>query len=345
MSAATGNWERRWHPLRNEWVIISARTSDRPWSGAVVEQSVNSAPMHDPECFLCPGVTRAVGTGMPMYEMTYAFDNDFATLSAEAPEVSSPSPLSRRDVAAGRCRVLCWHPRHDRSLAQLSADEMRAVTQLWQREWSELSAEEGIAQVMIFENKGEAVGVSNLHPHGQIYATPFVSDNGLRMRDAQADYARTAGGNMLLDLQVDPAWQGLQVLQGEHWVALVPWCARYAYEVWIIPRQAAAHLGDLDAAQLDELGAVYQRLVRGYNALFGGEAPNITLLHNAPCDGDAENVHWQFHIACQPPLREPGKLKFLGGFEQSAGNIVNPIEPERAAENLRLALGGEGWSS
>lgn len=333
-----GNWERRWHPLRQEWVIIAAQTSDRPWSGAVLDEQTARPPKHDPSCFLCPAVTRAGGESMPNYSSTYAFDNDFATLSPRAPAVDDHNSLSKRAAATGRCRVLCWHPRHDRSLAQLDEQEMRAVTQLWRDEWDMLSADEQITQVMIFENKGEAVGVSNLHPHGQIYASSFVSDNAQRLRGAQAEYAKSVGRCLLLDVLADPNWQALHVLEGQHWVALVPWSARYPYEVWLLPRAAAAHLGQLDAEQLQELGSLYQRLVRGYNALFGGEAPNITMLHNAPCDEHEDNTHWQFHLVCQPPLREPGKLKYLGGFEQSAGNIVNPVQPERAAAHLRQVL-------
>ena len=336
--SASGHWERRWHPLRQEWVVIAAQTSDRPWSGLVVDEATERPPEHDPSCFLCPAVTRAGGVSMPDYSSTYAFENDFATLSPSAPEVQSEDPLTKRAPARGRCRVLCWHPRHDRTLAQLSTQEMRAVTQLWRDEWDALSADEQIEQVMIFENKGEAVGVSNLHPHGQIYASSFVTDNALRMRDAQAEYSKAGGGSLMLDLLASPNWQALQVLEGEHWVALVPWSARYAYEVWLIPRVAACHLGELSEAQLDELGLMYQQVVRAYNALFGGEAPNITMLHNAPCDDHADNKHWQFHLVCQPPLREPGKLKYLGGFEQSAGNIVNPIQPEHAATRLRKVL-------
>ncbi|MGB0865770.1 MAG: galactose-1-phosphate uridylyltransferase [Granulosicoccaceae bacterium] len=334
----SGNWERRWHPLREEWVIIAAQTGKRPWSGAVVDAPTARAPAHDPGCFLCPRVARASGEQMPDYPSTFAFENDFATLSPTAPDVESDSVLTRREPARGRCRVLCWHPRHDRSLAQLDRDELQAVTQLWRDEWDLLSSDPDIAQVMIFENKGEAVGVSNLHPHGQVYAASFVSDSAQRMRQAQTQYAQAAGNVLLLDLLLQPSWQALQIIQGEHWVAMVPWSARYAYEVWIVPRTHAPHLGALSIAQLAELGDVYQRLVRGYNALFGGEAANITMLHNAPCDGLADNAHWQFHLVCQPPLREPGKLKYLGGFEQSAGNIVNPVQPETAAEHLREVI-------
>lgn len=338
MSGLPDSWERRWHPLRLEWVVIAARTGDRPWSGAIVDESATRPSQHDETCFLCPGVTRAAGEDMPSYTSTHAFDNDFATLSSEAPQANSDDPLTRRAPANGRCRVLCWHPRHDMSLAQLDTVEMQAVTRLWRSEWEQLSADPDIEQVIIFENKGEAVGVSNLHPHGQVYATPFVSDSALRMRSAQALHTEATGSNLLLDLLANQAWQALEVMQGEHWVAVVPWSARYAYEVWIVPKIPAAHLGELSDAQLDELGVLYQRLSGAYNALFGGEAPNITLLHNAPCDDHADNQHWQFHLVCQPPLREPGKLKYLGGFEQSAGNIVNPIQPEFAAEQLRNVL-------
>lgn len=338
----SGNWQRRWHPLLNQWVLISARSASRPWSGAMASVSSEQAPAHDPDCYLCPRVTRANGSVNPDYQGAYAFDNDFPSLSFEAPDDgdnSNQNTLHRSAPAHGKCRVLCWSERHDATLASLSQAEMRDVARLWQSEYVALSAEPGIEQVLIFENKGVEIGVSNLHPHGQVYATSFVTDTASRMRQAQSEFAREHdGASLLQSLLQDPHTQNeLLIERNAGFSLIVPFAARFAYESWIVPNRPVGSLAEMSEQELDDLADIYQRQVRRYDLLFQRSAPNITLLHNAPCDmaHQADNLHWCFHLAFQPPLRDPQKMKFLAGFESGSNNIVNPVQPEQAAEQLR----------
>lgn len=337
-----GNWQRRWQPLLEQWVVVSASSAARPWSGALAGSDTAHPPAHDPGCYLCPRVVRANGAVNPDYRGPFAFDNDFPSLSFDAPDPSTSDtddPLARTAPAHGRCRVLCWSERHDATLASLAPEAMRAVVGLWRDEYRALAADPRIRNVLIFENKGTEIGVSNLHPHGQIYATDFVTDTATRLRAAQARYADAHGGASLLQdlLAAEPVRSALVVERGAHFSTIVPWAARFAYETWIVPHRRVAHVGDMTDDELDELAALYQRQVRRYDVLFGRSAPNVTLLHNAPCDDDPANAHWCFHLAFHPPLREPDKLKFLAGFESGANNIVNPVQPERAADRLRAA--------
>ena len=324
--------------------MVSARSAARPWSGAMATGNSSKPPQHDPDCYLCPGVTRANGTQNPLYSGAYAFDNDFPSLSFEAPEQASDhhnDVLGLTAPAHGQCRVLCWSENHDATLASLGEDQMQQVVKLWRDEYAQLSAQEGIANVLIFENKGTEIGVSNLHPHGQIYATSFVTDTAGRMRDAQVAYAEQHKGQSLLQdlLEGTHSQEHLQVEKGQYFSVLVPFAARFAYETWIVPHRHVNSLAQMNDAELNELAAMYQRQVRRYDVLFNRSAPNITLIHNAPCDSgiiaDAHNAHWCFHLAFQPPLRDSTKLKFLAGFESGANNIVNPVQPEIAAEQLR----------
>ncbi len=347
----SGNWQRRWHPLLSQWVLISARSAARPWSGAMATASTQHSSRHDPDCYLCPRVTRANGQINPDYRGAYAFDNDFPSLSFDAPDdacSTSENELHRTAPAHGACRVLCWSERHDATLASISQDEMRDVARLWQSEYRSLSEQEGIENVLIFENKGVEIGVSNLHPHGQIYATAFVTDTATRMRAAQAAHAREhAGESLLQNLLHDPHTQAeLMVEKNALFSVIVPFAARFAYETWIVPHRHVSSLADMTDAELDELADVYQRQVRRYDLLFQRSAPNITLLHNAPCDTahQADNLHWCFHLAFQPPLRDPEKLKFLAGFESGSNNIVNPVQPEQAAQQLRQ-IDTSAWQS
>jgi len=332
------NWQRRWQPLLEQWVIVAATSADRPWSGAVESANETTLPKHDPTCYLCPGVTRATGATNPDYQGAFAFDNDFPTLASHAPsESNTADELHRFAPAHGRCRVLCWSENHNDTLASLSEENVIAAAQLWKDEYMSLSADENIAQVLIFENKGVEIGVSNLHPHGQIYATSFVTDTAVRLRDSQAQYAKKHNGHCLLQdmLATDHVQSHLIVEQNEYWSVIVPYAARFSYETWIIPNRHLHSLADTSDAEMAELALCYQRQVKRYDKLFERSAPNITLLHNAPCDNHADNEHWCFHLAFHPPLRDSQKLKFLAGFESGSNNIVNPMMPENAAAILR----------
>ncbi len=335
----SGNWERRWHPLLQQWVMISAKSALRPWSVATQSTSDQPAPVHDPDCYLCPRVARATGNDNPDYRGVMAFNNDFPSLSDEAPEPAEndSSGLQRRARSSGVCRVLCWSERHNATLAELSAVEMRAVVELWKNEYQNLSQQDGIEQVMIFENKGTEVGVSNLHPHGQIYATGFVTDTALRLRDAQQKYAQAHNGQDLLPSLIHrPEYDNdLLVEAGKYFKTIVPFAARFSFETWIVPRQRVGSISELTAVQLDELAQMYQRQAQRYDRLFNRKSPNITLLQNAPSDNNPTNQHWCFHIIQQPPLRDAATLKYLGGWEMGSNVIVNPVQPEMAAQRLR----------
>jgi len=342
--STSGNWETRWHPLLLQWVIIAANTKARPWSGKVSTQSTAQIPEHDPACYLCPRVTRANGEVNPDYNGPRAMENDFPSLSSDAPQPqlqqqSSDNELFKRAAALGRCRVLCWSEKHHLSLPDLTATEMRGVVDLWCDEHTTLMADPIIKQVLIFENKGAEVGASNMHPHGQIYAYPFVTDNAQRMRTAQARYAaRNDGADLLSDLLNDPQGSECVVEKSEHCSVIVPFAARFSYETWVIPHRQVPYISDLNNDELDDLAGVYQRQTKRYDVLFQRKSPNITLLHNAPCDDNKDNHTCHFHIAMQPPLRDPEKVKFLAGAEAGSNNIVNPLQPEQAAEQLRQCV-------
>ncbi len=337
----TANWQRRWHPLLDQWVVIAANSAQRPWSGVVTSTDTATRPQHDPACYLCPGVTRASGHINPDYDGVFAIDNDFPALATHAPE---PAPtedlLCKTAAASGQCRVLCWSPRHDLTLADISAAQMCRVAELWQTEVATIELNPQVKQVLIFENKGVETGASNLHPHGQIYALPFVSDNAQRMRGAQANYAKTNHGDDLLNRLINhPAHKDtLLVDQSEHCSVIVPFAARFSYETWVVPHRPVSSITELTPAELHDLALTYQRNAQRYDALFQRPAPNITLFHNAPCDDHTDNKHWHFHIAMQPPLRDQTKLKYLAGAEAGMNNIVNPLQPEQAARQLRDSL-------
>ena len=303
-------WEKRWHPLRQEWVIVSANTGARPWSGAISEREVSAAPAHDPGCYLCPGNPRAAGGANPDYPGAWAFDNDFPSLALDAP--------GGEYAATGLCRVLVWHPGHDQTLASLNSEARIEAVRLMQTEHQRAFDMPGIEQVLVFENRGAEVGVSNPHPHGQLYATGHITANARRVMQAPPGAV------------ADMMQRGGALGRHGQWSAAVPYCARLPYEIWLAPDHALSSLNQLTEQDLVSVAELLGRAYQALDRFFGRLTPLNLLCYSAPKGAE----DWPLHWVIQPVLRAPDKLKYFGGFEQLAGEVVNPVESSQAAEAL-----------
>jgi UDPglucose--hexose-1-phosphate uridylyltransferase len=333
-----GNWERRWHPLLQEWVILAATTSERPWSGETITSSDKKEPDFDPGCYLCPGVTRASGIKNPDYHEPYSFTNDFASFSMDGPDVHRQYPFETAEPVHGTCRVICFTPRHNITLAEMSQQEMLEVVLLWKKEFTELGNHPYIDNVLIFENKGKTIGVSNPHPHGQIYATGFIPKIVQRELDSFAEYKGSHDKGLLEDLVEHELRKDTRIIcKNEHFVAFVPFFARFVYETYIIPRRHVASIADLTPEETLAYAEIHHQLIIKFDNLYRMSFPNITMLHNAPTNDKLENEWFHFHTEFYPPMRSPDKLKYLAGFESGGGNIINPVNPDEAADRLRQA--------
>src|SRR4051812_12545275 len=193
-------WEERWHPLREEWVIVASHRQGRPWLGESVDISHGDQPAFAPDCYLCPGNARVSGAANPQYEGVFVFDNDHPCVGPDAPEFQAPPAPYQARRANGIARVISYSPRHDLTLAQMSDREITAIVDTWKRETHDLAARHEVKQVLIFENKGFEVGVSNPHPHGQIYATNFTWKTFDTELEAQRRYAREKGHGLFTDI-------------------------------------------------------------------------------------------------------------------------------------------------
>jgi len=336
MSATKNNWERRWHPILREWVIIAANTNERPWSGAKVSAIEEKSPEFDPGCYLCPGVTRASGVQNPIYSKPYAFTNDFSSFGLKAPEVHINNPFEMVEPAQGTCRVICFSPKHNITLAEMSLFEIEDIYTLWQDEYRTLSSNPVIKNVLIFENKGKAIGVSNPHPHGQIYATGYVPKIVEREVESAALYHNEKGSCIFCDLvDYELSKKARIVAENDHFVAFIPFFARYVYETYIVSRRHVARITELSSDEIKALASIHKDLIVKFDNLFEMSFPNITMLHNAPTENKPEYNNFHFHVEFYPPLRSPDKLKYLAGFESGGGNIINPIMPEDAAPQLK----------
>ena len=329
-------WEQRWHPLRREWVIIAAHRQDRPWSGERVEGSAGDVPVYDPDCHFCPGNARVSGERNPAYERTFVFDNDVPCVGSAAPvDLAEPGGVYRNRSATGVARVICYSPRHNVTLAELDVDEVAGLLRLWQGQYRELVARPEINHVLIFENKGEPVGVSNPHPHCQLYATNFV----FKTIETEADACLRHWGDtkraLFQDIIEAERADGRRVLaERDSAIAFVPYFARYAYEVYVAPKATYGSLAGLNAGEVDDLAAVLKAVLVKYDNLWRMEFPYVMALHQAPADG-GHHPGFHFHIEFHPPLRKPNLLKYLAGPEVGGGSFLSDTSPEEKAAELQ----------
>lgn len=329
-------WEERWHPLREEWVIVAAHRQTRPWVGAMVRNAETPTPAYAPDCYLCPGNARVSGRRNPEYTHTYVFDNDHPCVGPEAPvELESPPALYRNRRADGLARVICYSPQHNLTLAEMDVAAIAEVARVWQRETHDLGARPEVNQVLIFENKGEVVGVSNPHPHGQIYATNFVWKTFETELNAQRRYHTETGRHLFADILAAEQHDGRRILyEDESTLAFVPYFARYAYEVFVAPKRRAPHIAALTEAEATSLAQALKAITVRFDNLWQTSFPYVMPLHQAPTDG-GDYPEFHFFIGFLPPLRQPNLLKFLAGPEIGGGNFLSDTSPEAKAAELR----------
>jgi len=325
---------RRLNVLNGEWVSVSPHRTQRPWQGRTEPTANIRLPEYDPQCYLCPGNVRAGGERNPHYRSTYVFDNDFAAFLPEVPAAeASKHPLLHAQTHAGTCRVLCFSPRHDLTLAQMSAAQIRPVVDLWAEQTAELGRR--WRWVQIFENKGEIMGCSNPHPHGQVWAGDFLPNEPAKELVQQRAWLKEKGTPLLLDYAALELAEGERlVIQTEHWLVVVPWWAVWPFETLLLPRRHVLRLPDLSAAERDDLAMLLQRLLLRYDDLFQTSFPYSMGWHGAPTD-DGDYRCWQLHAHIYPPLlRSASVKKFMVGYEMLA-EPQRDLTPEHAAQRLR----------
>lgn len=326
---------RRWNPLTGEWVLVSPHRAARPWLGQVEEVSTVTM-AHDPSCTLCPGNMRVNGTLNPRYTDTFVFGNDFPALLTPSTDNTAEhdSELFRAEPVSGECRVICFSPRHDLSLARMTDPQISRVIGTWIEQAHELGSRN--KWVQIFENKGAVMGCSNPHPHGQIWAGNFLPEEPAKEDASQRDYFARNGSPLLLDYARSEAADGSRIVcEGEHWMAVVPFWALWPFETMIVPKSDhIARITDLTPALISDLSSVIRRLLVRYDNLFNCPFPYSMGWHGAPSnDGDGEA--WQLHAHFYPPLlRSATVKKFLVGYEMLAEG-QRDMTAEQAAERLR----------
>jgi UDPglucose--hexose-1-phosphate uridylyltransferase len=334
-----GNWEKRWHPLRREWVVYAAHRNSRPWNFEKKE-SVITAPEYDPNCYLCPGNKRISGKKNPDYADVFIFENDHPVVGLNSPAIPEEfqdqhDGLYKRSRAGGIAKVVCYDPRHNVTLNDISVDKVANVFRSLRKEMIFFNEHETIKSVLIFENKGEIVGVSNPHPHCQIYAVDFTINVVQKELAAVAEYQKGKGTNIFSDIITAEKKDNIRIIaENKGAIAFIPFFARFAYETYVFPKNRHATLITMSDEELYDLGEVFQTVARKFDANFQSSFPYIMAFAQAPVDGN-DHPDYHMHLIICPPLRQPGLMKYLAGPETGADTFMADTMPEEKAAELR----------
>jgi UDPglucose--hexose-1-phosphate uridylyltransferase len=327
---------RRFNPLTGDCVLVSPHRAERPWQGQIEATPLEASLAYDPQCYLCPGNARAGGVKNPPYTSTFVFDNDFAALKPDtaAGQFQEADLLFARSEA-GRCRVVCFSPRHDLTLARMSAKDIRAVVDTWCDEYATLAGRPDVRAIQIFENRGAMMGCSNPHPHGQIWANENVPDELAREVATQGDYFQKHRSGLLEDyLRLELEKKERLVCTNEHFAAVVPFWAVWPYETLLISSRKVASLTELSDAERNGLAEILRLVTIRYDNLFEAPFPYTMGFHQQPPDG-AAYPGFHLHAHFYPPLlRSATVKKFMVGYEMLA-MPQRDITAESAASQLR----------
>jgi UDPglucose--hexose-1-phosphate uridylyltransferase len=321
-------------------MLVSPHRAKRPWQGQVEKAMPENLPQYDPACYLCPGNERAGGLKNPPYTGTFVFDNDFAALLPQVESQNEKSDfelgtLFKAEPETGICRVVCFSPRHDLSLPELSLDEVEAIIDTWSHETGELQKRPEIAYVQVFENKGAAMGCSNPHPHSQVWSQSRIPTELAKELASQKDYFAANNSPLLLDYLAEEQKRAERIVAAnEYFTALVPFWAVWPFEVIVIAQRAVPSLPALTLPERRALADIFQRVTIRYDNLFEISFPYSMGFHQAPNDG-LDHPEWVLHAHFYPPLlRSATVRKFMVGYEM-LGMPQRDITPESAADRLR----------
>jgi UDPglucose--hexose-1-phosphate uridylyltransferase len=329
---------RRLNPLTREWILVSPHRAKRPWLGQVEKEPAQSVAEYDPGCSLCPGNERAGEVHNPAYTGTFVFDNDFAALLPDAPrqmKKNKPSLLIS-EPERGICRVVCFSPRHDLSLPEMELPAVERVVETWTEQSADLGSRDFIRYVQVFENKGDAMGASNPHPHSQVWASGHIPNEPAKELSAQTDYYNENHAPLLVEYIAREHKHPERILvANDHFTALVPFWAIWPFEVLISARRPGlARLTDLSSAEATALAEILRAVTIRYDNLFEISFPYSMGFHQAPFDGQ-DHPEWVLHAHFYPPLlRSATVRKFMVGYEM-LGMPQRDLTPEAAAERLR----------
>ncbi|ABB40445.1 galactose-1-phosphate uridylyltransferase [Oleidesulfovibrio alaskensis G20] len=330
----------RRNALTGEWVLVSPHRAMRPWQGQQDAPDTTVMPAYDPQCYLCPGNLRTGGARNPHYSGVFVFDNDFQALKTPGSRTAQSPPRKNDDLFAARpetgiCRVVCYSPRHDLTMARMQPAQAEAVITAWQQEYAALCSRQDIGYVQIFENRGAMMGCSNPHPHGQIWASSSVPHIAAQEDTMQRRHLQQHGGCLLCRYTaLEEEYKERVVFSNDSFCAVVPYWAVWPFETMLLPRRHAADITDMTPAEKTDLAHALIRLTTRYDNLFRTPFPYSMGIHQQPCKGASPQA-WHYHFHFYPPLlRSASVRKFMVGYEM-LGSPQRDLTAESAADKLR----------
>lgn len=319
--------ELRWNPIIKDWVMVVSNRAKRPV-------------MPKDYCPFCPGSGK-----VPEEYTVLKYDNDFPALSKNPPEEDTPFTEEAKGLykvapTYGKCEVILFSPEHNGTIHGLSREHMRKLVDLWQDRFVDLSSDEKIKYVYIFENRGEAVGVTQPHPHGQIYGYSFIPKKLETELASAKEYYEKTGKCLFCDIDAEEKRFGERVIfENERFIAYVPFFADYAYGVNISIKGHKSSIARFDDKDKDDLGEIIQNVTGAYDSLFDTRFPYMMCMHNAPVNyHENPDNYYHFHIEMLPPMRGANTQQFRASSESGAWACCNPSSPERNAGQIREAL-------
>jgi UDPglucose--hexose-1-phosphate uridylyltransferase len=327
---------RRFNPLTREWVLVSPHRTQRPWQGQIETADAVTQPAYDPECYLCPGNARVGGVRNPSYTSTFVFDNDFAVLRPGTPlERFEQEGLLIAESEPGICRVACFSPQHNLTLANMEPSDIRKVVDTWVTQYDELARHPLIQYVQIFENRGAMMGASNPHPHCQIWSSHTIPNEVAKEHASQEAWREAHGTCLLCDYaKLEQSTQDRVVEENESFLTVVPFWAVWPFETMVISKRHLSSISGLSDVERDGLADILKRTTARYDRLFQISFPYSLGFHQCPTD-DSQHPEWHLHLHFYPPLlRSATVRKFLVGYEMLA-SPQRDITAEAAAQRLR----------
>jgi UDPglucose--hexose-1-phosphate uridylyltransferase len=328
---------RRFNPLTGEWMLVSPHRAKRPWQGQVEDIPEETRPTHDPTCYLCPRNGRAGGKQNPDYQGTFVFDNDFPALLPDATTGElMEHPLFHAQAERGVCRVICFSPRHDWTLAHMPVEDIQRVVDTWAAQTTELSQTYAwLNYVQIFENKGEMMGCSNPHPHGQIWSTERLPREVVKEDAQQRLYFEKHRHTLLSEVLAEEQRRNERIVYtNAHWTVLVPFWAVWPFETLLIAHRPVQYIADLTTEERLGLAQAISDLTVRYDNVFRTSFPYSMGFHQAPVNLGI-HAHWHLHAHFYPPLLRSATIKkHMVGYEM-LGTPQRDITPESAAGRLR----------
>lgn len=327
---------KRKNILTGEWTLVSPHRSRRPWQGKIETVQKKNDVIYDPSCYLCPGNSRAGGHINPVYDSTFVFENDFSALLIDSGEKEvNEFDLLVASSEPGICRVICFSPNHNLSLAEMNKASILKVVDVWINEFKELGSHDKINYVTIFENKGELMGCSNPHPHGQIWAEYSMPNEPNKESLQQKKYLDEKKYCLLCDYLIHEKKKGERIVyENAGFVVMVPFWAVWPFETIVIPKKHNQNFLDLDLKEKEFLADALKVITVKYDNIFQNSFPYSMGFHQAPTDGK-DYKEWHWHIHFYPPLLRSSEIKkFMVGYEMLA-QPQRDLTPEKGAEMLK----------